>query len=197
MGDRRAASAEQAAGSAASGRPTSDQRHLLHPADRCAVARPARALRSEDDGLQPLPPLGEGRRLAAPLRGAGRAITAVAASDRQLDRPGAPARCGGKKGGELHAIGRSRGGLSTKIHAVVDGRGLPVRLVLTAGQASDKTTAPELVAPLGLTGDVVADRGYFGRAVIEAIEALGATAHIPSQSNVRVVRSVDPGIYRN
>ena len=80
---------------------------------------------------------------------------------------------------------------------MVDGRGLPVRLVLTAGQASDKTTAPELVAPLGLTGDVVADRGYFGRAVIEAIEALGATAHIPSQSNVRVVRSVDPEIYRN
>ncbi len=76
-----------------------------------------------------------------------------------------------------------------------------MRLILTPGQASDKTTAPELVAPLGLTGDVVADRGYFGRAVIEAIEeaieADGATAHVPSQSNVRVVRSVDPEIYRN
>lgn len=69
--------------------------------------------------------------------------------------------------------------------------------MLTPGQASDKTAAPELVAPLGLTGDVVADRGYFGRAVIEAIEADGATAHVPSQSNVRVVRSVDPEIYRN
>jgi transposase len=103
-----------------------------------------------------------------------------------------------KKGGEDHAIGRSRGGLSsTKIHAVADRRGLPVRLMRTQGQASDKTTAPELVAPLELTGDVVADRGYFGRAVIEAIEADGATAHIPSQSNVRVVRSVDPDLYRN
>lgn len=69
--------------------------------------------------------------------------------------------------------------------------------MLTQGQTSDKTTAPELVAPLGLTGDVVADRGYHGRAVIEAIEADGATAHVPSQSNVRVVRSVDPEIYRN
>jgi Transposase DDE domain len=69
--------------------------------------------------------------------------------------------------------------------------------VLTEGQASDKTTAPELVAPLGLSGDVVADRGYFGRAVIEAIEASGATAQIPSQSNVRVVRSVDPTLYRH
>ena len=69
---------------------------------------------------------------------------------------------GGKRGGPDHAIGLSRGGLTTKIHAVVDGRGLPVRLLLTPGQASDKTTAPELVGPLRLTGDVVGDRGYFG-----------------------------------
>ncbi|PRX34922.1 transposase, partial [Meinhardsimonia xiamenensis] len=59
-----------------------------------------------------------------------------------------------------------------------------------------KTTAPELVGPLGLTGDVVGDRGYFGQAVIAAIEASGATAHIPSQSNVRVVRTVDRDLYR-
>ena len=69
--------------------------------------------------------------------------------------------------------------------------------MLTEGQASDKATAPDLIAPLALTGDVVADRGYFGRAVIEAIEAKGATAHVPSQSNVREVRSVDPAIYRD
>ena len=79
---------------------------------------------------------------------------------------------------------------------MVDGRGLPVRLVRTPGQASDKTTAPALVAPLGLTGDVVGDRGHFGQAVIAAIEASGATAHIPSQSTVRVVRSVDRDLYR-
>jgi transposase len=86
--------------------------------------------------------------------------------------------------------------LTTKIHAVVDRRGLPVRFVLTPGQASDKTTAPELIGKLALRGDVIADRGYFGRAVREAIEASGAKAHIPSQSNVRVVRSVDPELYR-
>ena len=79
---------------------------------------------------------------------------------------------------------------------MVDRHGLPVRFVLTPGQASDKTTTPELVGPLRLRGDVVADRGYFGRPVTEAIEASGATAHIPSQSNVRVVRSVDPELYR-
>jgi transposase len=79
---------------------------------------------------------------------------------------------------------------------VVDALGLPVRFVLTPGQASDKTTFPVLVDGLHLARDVVADRGFFARTIIEQIEAHGAKAHIPSQSNVRVRRVVDPDIYR-
>ena len=86
--------------------------------------------------------------------------------------------------------------MSTKIHVVVDACGLPVRFVLTPGQASDKTTTPQLLDGLPLTGDIVADRGYSARAIIDLIEARGARAHIPSQSNVRVRRSVDPALYR-
>jgi len=78
----------------------------------------------------------------------------------------------------------------------VDEHGLPVRLLLTPGQASDKTTFPQLIQGLGLARDVVADRGFFARAVIDRIEAGGAAAHIPSQTNVRVRRLVDPDIYR-
>jgi len=73
---------------------------------------------------------------------------------------------------------------------------LPVRFVLTPGQASDKATTAELLSGLPLAGDVVADRGYYARTIIEMIEARGAKAHIPSQSNVRVRRSVDPRLYR-
>jgi transposase len=86
--------------------------------------------------------------------------------------------------------------LSTKIHVVVDAHGLPVRLLLTPGQASDKTTFPALIDGLPLARDVVADRGFFARAIIDLIEAGGARAHIPSQSNVRVPRVVDRAIYR-
>lgn len=86
--------------------------------------------------------------------------------------------------------------MSTKIHAVVDHQGLPVRLMLTPGQASDKTSFPQLIEGLALARDVVGDRGFFARAVIELIEAGGAAAHIPSQSNVRVRRIVDREIYR-
>ncbi len=79
---------------------------------------------------------------------------------------------------------------------MVDAHGLPVRLLLTPGQASDKTTFPALVDGLPLARHVVADRGFFARRIIELIEAGGATAHIPSQSNVRVRRVVDLEIYR-
>lgn len=65
-----------------------------------------------------------------------------------------------KSGGqETQALGRSRGGFSTKIHVVVDGLGNPVRFSLTAGQASDIGQAVSLVD--GLAFDrVIADRGY-------------------------------------
>ena len=43
----------------------------------------------------------------------------------------------GKGGGQGQALGRSRGGLSTKIHMVVDARGQPIRFILTGGQAGD------------------------------------------------------------
>ncbi|HVX76938.1 MAG TPA: IS5 family transposase [Bradyrhizobium sp.] len=102
---------------------------------------------------------------------------------------------GGKKGARI-TIGRSRGGLSTKIHAVVDAVGLPVRLLLTPGQASDKTTLPNLIEGLRPALEAIADRGYSARFIIELFAQRGTTAHIPSQSNVRVVRTVDLQRYR-
>jgi hypothetical protein len=78
-----------------------------------------------------------------------------------------------------HAIARSRGGLSTKINAVVDENGLPVRLLLTAGQAHNLPGAPQLLA--GLTcRHVVAVGGYGADALLELIRAAGAKPQIPS-----------------
>ena len=99
------------------------------------------------------------------------------------------------KGGEDHAIGRSRGGLSTKINAVVDKNGLPVRLMLTAGQAHDLRAAPQLLDGLGYR-HVVADRGYDADDLIALIRDAGAKPHIPSTSRRLAQRSVDRRIYR-
>ena len=49
---------------------------------------------------------------------------------------------------------RSRGGLTTKIHALVDGRGLPITLKLTPGQAHNGRSAADMLATLG-EGDVL------------------------------------------
>lgn len=87
--------------------------------------------------------------------------------------------------------------MGTKIHALTDAHGLPVFLVLTPGQASDKTTFPALNEGLRLARDVVADCSFFSRAIIELIETNGATADVPRQNNVWVRRVVDLKIYRH
>lgn len=86
--------------------------------------------------------------------------------------------------------------MSTKIHAIVDEYGRPIRLGLSQGQASDKGVGAELIASLTRTRHVVADRGYDARALVEQIEAIGATAHIPTQKDRKVQRSVARHIYR-
>lgn len=68
----------------------------------------------------------------------------------------APQKSGGQ---EAQALGCSRGGFRTKIHVTVDGLGNPMRVRLTAGQASDIGQAVSLVD--GLDFDrMIADRGY-------------------------------------
>ena len=73
---------------------------------------------------------------------------------------------------------------------------MPVRILLTAGQASDMTAVPMLLAGLPIPATVVADRGYDSNAVIELIRRSGAEPNIPSTSQRLVRRSVDPAIYR-
>ena len=57
-------------------------------------------------------------------------------------------------------MGRSRGGLTSKIHAVVDTNGLPVRLGLTAGEAHDNRLALSLLSRLKSGSMLLADRGF-------------------------------------
>ena len=57
-------------------------------------------------------------------------------------------------------MGRSRGGLTSKIHAVVDTNGLPVRLALTAGEAYDNRLVDKLMSRLKFGSMLLPDRGY-------------------------------------
>ena len=93
-------------------------------------------------------------------------------------------------------MGKSRGGFGTKAHVGVNGLGLPVKLVLTPGQAADVTQAETLID--GVPFEVaIADKGYDKRALVNRIEARGAEAVIPSQKNRKEQRAIDRERYKD
>jgi transposase len=79
---------------------------------------------------------------------------------------------------------------------VVDQAGMPVRIVLSQGQSSDKTVAPSLIEGLAPQRDLIADRGYDARAIIDLVERRGGRAHIPTCRDRKIQRSVDHDLYR-
>ncbi len=93
------------------------------------------------------------------------------------------------------ALGRSRGGFSTKIHLLVDALGNPLKLMLTGGQVNDIVHAPALVS--GYESEyVIGDKSYDADPFIERIEAQGAIAVIPPRRNRHEQRWYDPALYK-
>jgi transposase len=87
--------------------------------------------------------------------------------------------------------------LNSKLHAVCDGQGRPIRLFLTAGQTSDFTGAAALLASLPPAKILLADRGYDADWFREALAARGTLACIPSKSNRKIHIPHDKLRYRN
>ena len=81
------------------------------------------------------------------------------------------------------SMGRSRGGLTSKIHAVVDGSGLPVRLALTTGEAHDNRLAAKLLSRLKSGSMLLADRGYDADSIRTLVRQHGGWANIPPRNN--------------
>jgi hypothetical protein len=77
------------------------------------------------------------------------------------------------------SMGRSRGGLTSKIHAVVDTNGLPVRLAVTTGEAHDNRLAAKLLSRLSSGSMLLADRGYDADWIRALVRQRGAWANIP------------------
>jgi transposase len=109
---------------------------------------------------------------------------------------GAKKKADGSGGQDEQALGRSRGGFGTKIHGGVSGLGLPVKLILTPGQAADVTQAKALIEDVPIEV-VIGDKGYDRRAVVEAIEACGGEAVIPTQKNRKEQRAYDRDRYKD
>jgi transposase len=93
-------------------------------------------------------------------------------------------------------MGRSRGGLTTKIHALVDANGLPVRLKLSEGQAHDGRSAADMLADLGPGQILMADRAYDSDMLRQTMTAQGAWANIKPLSRRVSVPAFSPFLYR-
>ena len=93
-------------------------------------------------------------------------------------------------------MGRSRGGLTTKVHALVDGKGLPLRFELSPGQAHDAPLAAVLLDDLQADCFVLGDKAYDADWIRELIEAQDAAANIPDRSNRNEAHAFSPTLYR-
>ena len=93
-------------------------------------------------------------------------------------------------------MGRSRGGLTSKIHAVVDANGLPVQLGLTPGEAHDNRLCPELLTGLQPQSMLLADRGYDADWIRALVNQQGAWANIPPKRNRKEPMCFSPYLYR-
>jgi transposase len=92
--------------------------------------------------------------------------------------------------GAAEALGRSKGGFSCKIHLAVDALGMPLKLILTGGQAADITQAIPLVEAIGATA-CLADKGYDADAFINHLTERGIKVVIPPKANRKEPRECD------
>lgn len=93
-------------------------------------------------------------------------------------------------------MGRSRGGLTTKIHALVDADGRPVALTLTAGQVADCTQAEVLIEGISEGDILLADKGYDTDAIRAKAKKRKAWANIPAKSNRKQRFAFSRWVYR-
>lgn len=84
---------------------------------------------------------------------------------------------------EHQAIGKSRGGNTTKIHMAVDGYGLPIEFTLTGGEVHDCKAAPEFIKHLPRSEYTIADKGYDSEEVRKCIQNKSSIPVIPRKKN--------------
>lgn len=130
------------------------------------------------------------------IRGDGAWQRSSCALARQHFGQGTPLGERRKRGEQTQAIGRSRGGRTTKIHALSDPRCRPCTFHLTPGQDSDITTAPEVLADAPDMSQLIADKAYDGDDFRAEIIERGAKPVIPNKSNRVHLHRFDKRAYK-
>jgi transposase len=93
-------------------------------------------------------------------------------------------------------IGRSAGGLTTKVHALVDALGNPLRICLTGENVHDLVPASDLVSRQ-TADNLLGDKAYDADQFIAQVQSHGIEVVIPPKSNRRELRDYDRHIYKD
>jgi transposase len=116
--------------------------------------------------------------------------------DRLHAYQGAPLGLGRKKGEQKQAIGRSRGGRNTKIHAIADAKGRLLSILLTGGEAHDCPPAKRLIRRAKAAKKLLGDKAYDSADLRQWLKERGSRPVIPNKSNRKQPFSFDKKSYR-
>ena len=113
---------------------------------------------------------------------------------RQLACQSPPLRGKRKRGEEVQAIGRSRGGRTSKIHALADHRGRPIAFALTPGNIADISMAQAIVAAVDAPKSLIADKAYDAEHFRNwlANRRIKAVIHLPHHAGRRIRSTATP-----
>jgi len=89
----------------------------------------------------------------------------------------------GARRNQERAIGKSRGGNTSKIHVCADAHGNPIDFKITGGSVNDCEVAPELIKLVPGAKYLIADKGYDSEKIREKAQEAGMTPIIPRRSN--------------
>jgi transposase len=170
-------------------------------AHRSAVARPAGTVRQLELGFYSVQPLEQARRVGCRLRdfGESRASRRRGARHRFYDHPGAPACGRGKRGNQnQEALGRSRGGFSTKVHLRTNAQGNPLTFEISGGEVHEVNAYDALMGLDDVNPEkLLADKGYDSDAIRDDLAKRGIEAVIPPRSNRTIHIEYDRQAYRH
>jgi transposase len=152
---------------------------------------------SADDDLQPLRALGAPGPLGEPVPAVGRVWTFGGhADDRLHARQGAPLGIRRKRGEKKQAVGRSRGGRNTKIHALADAKGRLIAILLTGGEAHDCPVAERLMRRVKSPERLLGDKAYDSAELREELDERGTKPVIPNRRNRKQPFSFSKRLYK-
>jgi len=154
-------------------------------------------IRPFDDDLQSLRALGRAGRLGTAVPRTRRAWPIYPDPDDRLDaHQGTPLGLGRKKGEHKQAIGRSRGGRNTKIHAIADAKGRLLSILLTGGQAHDCPPAQRLIRRTKIAKKLLGDKAYDSEELRHWLNQRGTKAVVPNRTNRKQPFRFDKKSYR-